>query len=119
MLQTDETPVLVNKDGRDAGSKSYMWVYRTGQMYGDCPIILYEYQKTRNASHPRKFLQDFRGVFPSPVPKDCGYRKICGILFSTENYRTASVLILKETRREESAVWKKNIFNRLLMQRKN
>ena len=41
-----------------------MWVHRTGQMYGDCPIILYEYQKTRNASHPRKFLQDFRGVIP-------------------------------------------------------
>ena len=44
------------------GSKSYMWVYRTGQMYGDCPIILYEYQKTRNASHPREFLRDFSGV---------------------------------------------------------
>ena len=53
----DETPVLVNKDGRDAGSKSYIWVYRTGEMYGDCPIILYEYQKTRNASHPREFLR--------------------------------------------------------------
>ena len=31
VLQADETPVLVNKDGRDAGSKSYMWVYRTGE----------------------------------------------------------------------------------------
>lgn len=62
VLQADETPVLVNKDGRDAGSKSYMWVYRTGEMYGDCPIILYEYQKTRNASHPREFLRDFSGV---------------------------------------------------------
>lgn len=62
VLQADETPVLVNKDGRDAGSKSYMWVYRTGQMYGDYPIILYEYQKTRNASHPREFLRDFSGV---------------------------------------------------------
>lgn len=33
VLQADETPVLVNKDGRPAGSKSYMWVYRTGRMY--------------------------------------------------------------------------------------
>ena len=33
VLQADETPVLVNKDGRPAGAKSYMWVYRTGQMY--------------------------------------------------------------------------------------
>ena len=30
VIQADETPVLVNKDGRAAGSKSYMWVYRSG-----------------------------------------------------------------------------------------
>ena len=57
-----ETPVLVNKDGRPAGSKSFMWVYRTGRMYTEQPIILYEYQKTRNASHPREFLEDFKGI---------------------------------------------------------
>ena len=62
VLQADETPVLVNKDGRPAGSKSYMWVYRTGRMYTDRQIVLYEYQKTRNASHPREFLKDFNGV---------------------------------------------------------
>lgn len=62
VLQADETPVLVNKDGRSAGSKSYMWVYRTGKMHADCPIVLYEYQKTRNADHPREFLKDFKGI---------------------------------------------------------
>lgn len=62
VLQADETPVLVNKDGRPAGSKSYMWVYRTGRMYTDRQIVLYEYQRTRNASHPREFLKDFSGV---------------------------------------------------------
>ncbi len=62
VLQADETPVLVNKDGRPAGSKSYMWVYRTGRMYTERQIVLYEYQKTRNASHPREFLKDFSGV---------------------------------------------------------
>ena len=62
VLQADETPVLVNKDGRPAGAKSFMWVYRTGQMYTDRQIILYEYQKTRNASHPREFLKDFNGI---------------------------------------------------------
>ena len=30
VIQADETPVLVNKDGRPAGSKSWMWVYRSG-----------------------------------------------------------------------------------------
>ena len=49
VLQADETPVIVTKDGRLAGSKSYMWVYRTGKMYRDRPIILYEYQKERKS----------------------------------------------------------------------
>lgn len=62
VIQADETPVLVNKDGRPAGSKSYMWVYRSGYMYPDEQIVLYEYQRTRNASHPRQFLKDYSGV---------------------------------------------------------
>lgn len=62
VIQADETPVLVNRDGRPAGSKSYMWVYRTGFMYRDTQIVLYEYQKTRNASHPRSFLRDYSGI---------------------------------------------------------
>lgn len=62
VLQADETPVLVNKDGRPAGSKSYMWVYRTGKMYQDKQIVLYDYQQTRNTSHPREFLKNFKGI---------------------------------------------------------
>lgn len=62
VIQADETPVLVNKDGRKAGSKSYMWVYRSGHLYKDRQIVLYEYQLTRNASHPREFLKDYSGV---------------------------------------------------------
>ena len=62
VLQADETPVIVTKDGRHAGAKSYMWVYRTGKMYRDKPIILYEYQKERKADHPREFLKTFNGV---------------------------------------------------------
>lgn len=31
VIHADETHVLVRKDGREAGSKSYMWVYRTGE----------------------------------------------------------------------------------------
>ena len=62
VIQADETPVLVNRDGRKAGSKSYMWVYRSGHLYTDKQIILYEYQLTRNASHPRQFLKDFSGI---------------------------------------------------------
>ena len=62
VLQADETPFLVNKDGRDAGTKSYMWVYRTGKYYRERPIVLYEYQATRRADHPKEFLRDFHGI---------------------------------------------------------
>ena len=62
VIQADETPVLVNKDGRPAGSQSWMWVYRSGFMRQERQIILYEYQKTRNASHPRNFLKDYTGI---------------------------------------------------------
>lgn len=62
VLQADETPVFVNRDGRSAGSKSYMWVYRSGHMYPEKQIILYEYQRTRNASHPREFLKEYSGI---------------------------------------------------------
>ena len=62
VIQADETPVLVNRDGRSAGSKSYMWVYRSGHMYPEKQIILYEYQRTRNTSHPREFLRDYSGI---------------------------------------------------------
>ena len=62
VIQADETPVLVNHDGRPAGSKSYMWVYRSGHLYQDKQIVLYDYHKTRNSSHPKMFLKDYSGI---------------------------------------------------------
>lgn len=62
VIQADETPVLVNHDGRKAGSKSWMWGYRSGHLYQDRQIVLYEYQQTRNASHPREFLKGYDGI---------------------------------------------------------
>ena len=54
--------MLVSHDSRPAGSKRYMWVYRSGYMYPEKQIVLYEYQRTRNASHPREFLKDYSGI---------------------------------------------------------
>ena len=62
VIQADETLVLVNHDGRGAGSKSWMWVYRSGHLYQKQQIVLYEYQQTRNASHPREFLKGYDGI---------------------------------------------------------
>ena len=40
VIQADETPVLVNRDGRSAGSKSYMWVYRSGLLWSSFFVTL-------------------------------------------------------------------------------
>ena len=62
VLQADETPVLVNKDGRPAGSKSYMWVHLTGELSPGPKIVVYEYQKTRHSDHPKEYYKDFKGI---------------------------------------------------------
>lgn len=59
---TDETSVKVIRDGRESMTNSYMWVYRTGSKGGIPSAILYEFQKTRKADHPREFLKDYKGV---------------------------------------------------------
>lgn len=62
LLHADETPLQVTKDGRPAGSKSYMWVYRTNPEISEKNIVLYEYCKTRGSKNPEEFLKGFRGI---------------------------------------------------------
>ncbi len=62
VTQSDETPVEVIRDGRGAGRTSYMWVHRSGEMYREKPVVLYEYQKTRNSSHPKEFYKNYKGI---------------------------------------------------------
>ena len=62
VTQSDETPVEVIQDGRGAGSTSYMWVHRSGELYREKQVVLYEYQKTRNSSHPKEFYKDHQGI---------------------------------------------------------
>ena len=74
VVQADETSVKVSKDGRPAGSESRMWVYRSGEYNTKTPVILYDYQKTRNGDHAIQFLKGFTGYL------ECdgfsGYRKL-------------------------------------------
>jgi transposase len=61
VLHADETPVQVLREpGRASRTKSYMWLYRTSGCTKNA-IVLYEYQPTRSGSHPRKFLEGFKG----------------------------------------------------------
>lgn len=62
VIHADETPFEVIQDGRSAGSKSYMWVYRNGACDSKKPIILFDYQPTRRLDHPEEFLANYNGV---------------------------------------------------------
>ena len=60
ILHADETPLQVLKEeGRKAQTTSYMWLYRSGR--DGPPVVLYDYQQTRAAEHPRRYLEGFRG----------------------------------------------------------
>ena len=37
-------------------------MYRSGHLYKDKQIVLYDYHKTRNSSHPREFLKNYSGI---------------------------------------------------------
>ena len=61
VAHADETTLQVlHESGKTPQSKSYMWLYRTS---GDAkhPIVLYDYQPSRRASHPEAFLKNFKG----------------------------------------------------------
>lgn len=61
IAHADETTVQVLKEpGRKPQSKSYMWLYRTGQ-YEKYKIALYNYRKGRNAEFLQEFLNGFSG----------------------------------------------------------
>ncbi len=60
-LMADETPLQVlHEEGRRAQTKSYMWLFRSGED-GGIPIILYKYSPTRAGDNAVEFLQEFKG----------------------------------------------------------
>ena len=57
-LMADETPIQVLKEPeRRPQSKSYVWVFRTGEDRG-VPIILFNYAPTRKGANAANFLKD-------------------------------------------------------------
>ena len=65
IIHADKTPVKVMRiDGakNKNGKKTYMWVYRNSPAHSSKPIVLYDWQPSRRADHPREFLKDFSGI---------------------------------------------------------
>jgi hypothetical protein len=77
VLHADETVVQVlHEPERKAEQQSYMWLYRSGN--GTVPIVLYEYQQTREKKHPKTFLAAFRGYLH--VDGYSGYEKLADVV---------------------------------------
>ncbi len=77
IVHCDETPVQVLKEeGKKPQTKSYMWLYRSGNDDKE-PIVLYDYQPSRNGDNAVNFLKDFKGYVHSDGY--AGYNKLLGI----------------------------------------
>lgn len=65
IIHADETPVKVMRIDNARiknGKKTYMWVYRNRPTQSNRPIVLYDWQPSRRADHPREFLKNFSGT---------------------------------------------------------
>ena len=89
IIHADETPCQVLKeDGKTAQSKSYMWLYGSGND-GLPPIRLYDYQPGRGGYHAEAFLEGFSGYLTCDAFS--GYNKLknvtrCGCLAHMRRY---------------------------------
>ena len=62
VIHADEVPCQVlHEEGKDAASKSYMWIYLSGTD-GRPPVVLYDYRPGRKGDYPIEFLSGFTGM---------------------------------------------------------
>ena len=60
LINMDETPVQVlNEPGRPNTSKSYMWVFRGGDVKR--PALVFHYDPSRSGDVPKKYLDGYQG----------------------------------------------------------
>jgi transposase len=103
ILHADETVLQVLQEpGSPPTSKSFMWLYRTGRY--SPPIVLYDYQPTREREHPERFLKEFTGYLH--VDGFPGYEKIanltlCGCWAHARRKFVEAVEVLPAEKREK------------------
>jgi len=110
--QCDETTFLVNKDGRPAGRKSYMWVHTTSELSEENPVIMFCYEPTRETEHLRKFYKDFEGYISCDAY--CSYRVlskekegaviICGCMMHMRRRFVESLSLVDKSGMDDEAV---------------
>lgn len=93
LLHADETVLeVLHEPGKEAGSKSYVWVYRTSK-YNTHPAVLYEYTLGRSGDYAKKFLEDWKGTYLH-CDGYTGYKKLmdktlCGCVHAKRKFYEA------------------------------
>lgn len=110
--QCDETTIQVNRDGRAAGRKSYMWLHATSELAGVDPIIVFCFELTRETEHLRKFYNDFRGYITCDAY--CSYQVlakenegvilICGCMMHMRRRFVESLSLVDKDGLDEQAI---------------
>lgn len=75
-LHADETPVQQLDPGKGKTQRAYLWAYRSNDLDGGPPIVVFDYQSSRSGQHARNFLQDWRGHLM--VDDYSGYKAMFG-----------------------------------------
>lgn len=61
VLHADETPVQQLDPGKGKTKRAYLWAYRSNDLEGAPPIVVFDYQTSRSGQHARDFLAEWRG----------------------------------------------------------
>ncbi len=62
ILHADETPVQQLDPGKGKTKRAYLWAYRSNDLSGGPPMVVFDYQGSRSGSHARTFLGDWKGL---------------------------------------------------------
>ena len=75
-LHADETPVQQLDPGQGKTKRAYLWAYRSNDLSGGPPMVVFDYQTSRSGAHAGRFLQGWRGALM--VDDYSGYKALFG-----------------------------------------
>ncbi len=61
VLHADETPIQQLDPGKGKTKRAYLWAYRSNDLSGGPPIVVFDYQTSRAGEHARNFLAGWQG----------------------------------------------------------
>lgn len=75
-LHADETPVQQLDPGQGKTKRAYLWAYRSNDLSGGPPMVVFDYQTSRSGTHAGRYLQGWRGSLM--VDDYSGYKALFG-----------------------------------------